>query len=91
MENLAFCQANYLPVNDVWLFARSRAASGAAAALDDVANSALPTDAALAALDGVAAECPEDSIRIQGTYPHMEWQGSRIEGFVVSQGCKVRC
>lgn len=89
MEHLAFCRDNYLPVNDVWLFARSKAAAGAAAALDDAANAALPTAVALEALDAVAAEFPNDSIKIQGTYPHAIWQGSRIEGFVVSQGCQV--
>lgn len=89
VEHLAFCREHYIPVNDVWLFARSKAAAGAAAALDDAANAALPTAAALAALDAVAAEFPQDSIRIWGTYPHMQWQGSRIEGFVVTQGCQV--
>jgi hypothetical protein len=89
MEHLEFCRENFLPVNDVWLFARSKAASAASAALDDAANAALNTAAALAVLDAVVAEHPHDSIRIQGTYPHMQWQGSRIEGFVVSQGCQV--
>ena len=89
MEYLAFCREHHLPVNDVWLFARTKAAAGAAAALDDAANAALPTAAALEALDGVAADFPQDSIRVRGTYPHMQWQGSRIEGFVVAQGCQV--
>lgn len=89
MEHLAFCRDHALPVNDGWLFARSKAAAGAAAALDEAANAALPTAGALAALDGVAAAHPNDSIRICGTYPHMQWQGGRIEGFVVAQGCQV--
>lgn len=26
------------------------------------------------------------SIHLPGSYPHDQWQGSRIEGFVISQG-----
>lgn len=89
MEHLAFCQAHYLPVNDVWLFARSKAAAAAAAALDDAAHCALPTASALQALDGVVQQHARDAVRIRGTYPHSQWQGSRIEGFVVSQGSQV--
>lgn len=36
-----------------------------------------------------AAASSSDSIRIPGTYPHDEWQGTRIEGFVVSQGQSI--
>jgi hypothetical protein len=27
-----------------------------------------------------------ESVHIPGTYPHEQWQGSRLEGFVVARG-----
>ena len=29
------------------------------------------------------------SLHLPGTYPHDQWQGSRIEGFVIAQGQKI--
>ncbi|WIA17822.1 hypothetical protein OEZ85_009328 [Tetradesmus obliquus] len=49
--------------------------------------------AAAAAGDAVdaaaAAAAARKGVHLPGTYPHEQWQGSRIEGFVVSQGQPV--
>lgn len=29
------------------------------------------------------------SVHLPGSYPHDQWQGSRIEGFVISQGQQI--
>lgn len=88
-DHLSFCIAHRLPVNDAWLFSSPAAAAAADAALDAIANAALPTAAALTVLDSVAAQHASAAIRIHGTYPHAAWQGSRIEGFVIAQGGPV--
>ncbi len=87
---MRFCLQQGLPVNDAWMVAGGAAAAGARDALDDLALGGATTARALAALDGlVRAAHGSGSVRLPGTYPHDQWQGSRIEGFVVSQGQAV--
>lgn len=55
--------------------------------LDDLALRGGPTSAAVRALGRLVADgAAEGSLHLPGTYPHEQWQGSRIEGFVVAQG-----
>lgn len=83
---LAFCTQHSLPVNDCWVFSSQDAAAAASHTLARLSLSAPTTHAALSEMQQLCEKCSEHSIRITGTYPHEEWQGARIEGFVVAQG-----
>lgn len=84
---MSFCLEQGLPVNDTWLFAGTRWAAAARDALDDLALRGGPTATALSSLSALVEEGRGDGcLHLPGTYPHDQWQGSRIEGFVVSQG-----
>ena len=80
-----FCATHHLPTNDTWMFASRIAACRAREVLDNSAMSGLPTAEVLSALDAILVDFPS-SVKLTGSYPHHEWQGDRIEGFVVSQG-----
>lgn len=86
-EQLAFCLRHWLPVNDTWLLVGD-VAQRARAVLDELAVSGSTTAEAVAQLDQLASGSAL-TLRVPGTYPHAEWQGTRIEGFVVSQGDEV--
>jgi hypothetical protein len=89
-KQLHFCREHRLPVNDSWLVPTVNAADKVRACLDNLASSAVPTAEAIAALDAtVSASVPDKVLRVPGTYPHEQWQGTRIEGFVVSQGPSI--
>lgn len=77
-----------LPVNDTWIIAGTDNAQEVRDALDRASMSGACTSEIISLLDTVAMSSPE-SIRVPGTYPHDEWQGTRIEGFVVSQGQSI--
>jgi hypothetical protein len=83
---LAFCLKHSLPVNDSWLFWSQAAATAASHTLSNLTLDAPTTSEALLNLQQLCGKFPDHSMRITGTYPHAEWQGSRIEGFVVAQG-----
>lgn len=83
---LEFCAAHGVPVNDTWAIWGADAAAAATAALQAAATAAPTTAAAVAALDDLLRGFPSSCVRIAGTYPHDQWQGSRIEGFVIAQG-----
>jgi hypothetical protein len=86
-EQLRFCREHRLPVNDVWLVSTEEAAKKVRMCLDRIASNAVPTAEAIAALDATVSSGLSDKVlRVHGTYPHDQWQGTRIEGFVVSQG-----
>lgn len=79
-----------LPINDTWLVAGQQWAAAARTTLDDLSLSGGVTSSALTQLnrlvsEGQAAGC----MHLCGTYPHDQWQGSRLEGFVVAQGQAV--
>jgi hypothetical protein len=86
-EQLRFCKRHRLPVNDAWLFAGD-AAPNVRASLDELAVDGSTTAEAVARLDALAASGPH-ALRVPGTYPHAEWQGTRLEGFVVAQGDEI--
>ncbi|GMH43609.1 hypothetical protein BSKO_11531 [Bryopsis sp. KO-2023] len=88
LEFMRFCIKHRLPVNDTWLISGKEHAQHARVLLDDLAMSGAPTSDILSQLDSVVDASP-DSIRLRGTYPHEQWQGSRIEGFVVAQGERI--
>jgi hypothetical protein len=89
-EFLAFCRTHRLPTNDAWLFSGTSCAAVVRRCLDRVAKDASPTKEATGALDAVLVSCGgSESVRVRGSYPHHEWQGTRIEGFVVAQGDAV--
>eukprot|EP00892_Ulva_mutabilis_P010846 jgi/Ulvmu1/8133/UM040_0029.1 len=83
---LDFSTQHGLPLNDTWVIWGADTAAAATAALQAAATAAPTTAAAIATLDNLLAGFPGSHVRIAGTYPHAEWQGSRIEGFVVAQG-----
>lgn len=83
---LEFCAEHGVPVNDTWVIWGADAAAAATATLQQLSLSAPTTTAAIAALDDLLSTFPDSHVRIRGTYPHAEWQGSRLEGFVVAQG-----
>ena len=83
---MAFCAKHSLPVNDCWLLWSVHAAAAASHGLARLSLAAATTSSALAVMQQICDNFPEHSLRITGTYPHAEWQGSRIEGFVVAQG-----
>ena len=79
-----------LPLNDTWIVQGTTAAAAVRELLDDLSLQGLPTAktleqlSSLVAQQGVAAGCK--GLHLPGSYPHEQWQGSRVEGFVVSQG-----
>ena len=90
MEMLEFCRRHRLPTNDIWLFGTPALATTARTALDVAASSGSPTAEILSSLDNLVDSAAAGSaVKIAGTYPHADWQGTRIEGFVVSQGESV--
>ncbi|GAX84707.1 hypothetical protein CEUSTIGMA_g12129.t1 [Chlamydomonas eustigma] len=85
-----FCMQEGLPVNDTWLVAGTTAASQCCDMLDEMALTGGPTHTALTALSNLVQDHESAGcVYLPGTYPHDQWQGSRIEGFVVSQGQKI--
>lgn len=85
-DKLEFCAEHGVPVNDTWVIWGAAAAAAATAALQKLSVTAPTTAAAVAALDDLLSAFPDGHVRVSGTYPHAQWQGSRIEGFVVAQG-----
>ena len=83
---LEFCAEHGVPVNDTWVIWGDAAAAAATATLQKLSVTAPTTAAAVAALDDLLGAFPDTHVRVHGTYPHAQWQGSRIEGFVVAQG-----
>ncbi|GLC34248.1 hypothetical protein PLESTF_000823000 [Pleodorina starrii] len=87
---LELCGELGLPTNDTWLVAGGGLAGGARQALDALALRGGPTGHALRQLDALveegAAGGEAGCLRLPGTYPHDEWQGQRLEGFVVAAG-----
>lgn len=97
VEFLDMCLQLQLPVNDTWLIAGQQQAADARQLLDDVSLAPRGTGDILQQLnqltDGGAAGSSSSSdghgvhsIHLPGTYPHDQWQGSRLEGFVIAQG-----
>jgi hypothetical protein len=102
---LQLCLEFGLPLNDTWILQGSAAAAAARELLDHLALSGCPTAEALQQLTALievpdaaagdtvnaaaAAAAGCKGVHLPGTYPHEQWQGSRIEGFVVSQGQAV--
>lgn len=75
-------------MNDAWLIADIPSAEEARNLLNQASMSGTPTSDVVALLDQIIANSP-NSIYLAGTYPHDEWQGSRIEGFVVAEGDQI--
>eukprot|EP00798_Chlamydomonas_sp_ICE-L_P020786 gene20786-27612_t len=87
---LNFCIEQGLPTNDTWLIAGHSWANAARDTLDELALSGGPTKQALGALDKIVEEgSAAGSVHLPGTYPHADWQGTRIEGFVIAQGEEI--
>lgn len=90
---LALCLELQLPLNDTWLLAGTACAAAGRALLDATALSGGTTASVMTGLHdlvvplaaGGGGECGR-GLHLAGTYPHEQWQGSRLEGFVVSQG-----
>jgi hypothetical protein len=90
------CLQLQLPVNDTWLIAGQHLAADVRQLLDDVSLAPRSTGDILHQLNrltecGAAAGSSSvgqglHSIHLPGTYPHDQWQGSRLEGFVIAQG-----
>ncbi len=88
---LELCAELGLPTNDTWVVAGGPLAGAARQALDSLAMRGGPTGHALRSLDALVAEGEGQGeaagcLRLPGTYPHDEWQGERLEGFVVAAG-----
>ncbi|KAG2437038.1 hypothetical protein HYH02_011301 [Chlamydomonas schloesseri] len=86
---LELCAELGLPANDTWLLAGGPMAAAARQALDVLALRGGPTAAALAALRQLVEEGAQTEpgcLHLPGAYPHDQWQGSRLEGFVVAAG-----
>ncbi|GIM05298.1 hypothetical protein Vretimale_9759, partial [Volvox reticuliferus] len=90
---LELCADLGLPTNDTWVVAGGYLACAARQALDALALRGGPTGHAVRTLDELVvagAEAGEAAVggclRLAGTYPHDEWQGDRLEGFVVAAG-----
>ncbi|KAG2429799.1 hypothetical protein HXX76_010583 [Chlamydomonas incerta] len=86
---LELCAEVGLPANDTWLLAGHHMAAAARQALDVLALRGGPTAAALATLGQLVEEGAQTEpgcLHLPGAYPHDQWQGSRLEGFVVAAG-----
>ncbi len=87
---LEVCVELGLPLNDTWVLCGPTLANAARQALDSLALKGGPTSEALKALgelvSGGEGGEGSGSLHLPGSYPHDEWQGERIEGFVVAQG-----
>ncbi|GIL53591.1 hypothetical protein Vafri_9205 [Volvox africanus] len=90
---LELCAEVGLPTNDTWVVAGGYLAGTARQALDALALRGGPTGHAVRTLDELVAARTGNGeaavggcLRLAGTYPHDEWQGDRLEGFVVAAG-----
>lgn len=95
---LNVCLEWNLPLNDTWIIPGRTAAAEARELLDHLALSGCTTAQALQQLNALVYQQGSSNpglggsnivnagIHLPGTYPHDEWQGTRLEGFVISQG-----
>eukprot|EP01025_Chloroclados_australasicus_P016985 TRINITY_DN18671_c0_g1_i1.p1 TRINITY_DN18671_c0_g1~~TRINITY_DN18671_c0_g1_i1.p1 ORF type:complete len:398 (+),score=18.44 TRINITY_DN18671_c0_g1_i1:116-1195(+) len=88
LEFVKFCIQYELPINDSWLVGSSVTANKLRDLLDEVTEVGLSTEQVLQRIT-TCLQGQEKCIHIEGTYPHEQWQGSRMEGFVISRGQAV--
>ncbi|GLI67104.1 hypothetical protein VaNZ11_011309 [Volvox africanus] len=93
---LELCAELEVPTNDTWVVAGGYLTGIARQTLDALALRGGPTGHAVRTLDELVAVGMGDGeaavsgcLRLAGTYPHDEWQGDRLEGFVVAAGQRL--